>query len=158
MYRSTKSKPNPCGATHGWRTTQGFLPKLHEFCFATKLQMHCSEFHQELIHFNSTHGGLYCPYSLVPPLQFSTGTSKLFEFPEIVSRPPSLGGLGQRVSHMLHKKLNTFSVLILLCMCPIHLCIIVFLLKNSLVSTIKIIFSYFVLPLGICVSSYYYIR
>jgi hypothetical protein len=31
---------------------------------------------------------------LVLPLQFSTRPSKLFKFPEIVSRQPSLGGYG----------------------------------------------------------------
>jgi hypothetical protein len=30
-----------------------------------KLQMCCSEFHHRLIHFNTTHSGLYCPYSKV---------------------------------------------------------------------------------------------
>ena len=35
-----------------------------------KLHMHCSEFHQWLIHLH-THPGVYLPYSLVPDLQFS---------------------------------------------------------------------------------------
>ena len=50
-----------------------------------KLQMHYSEFHQWLIHLNTKQ-------RFVLPLQFSTGPSKLFKFPEIVSRLPSFGG------------------------------------------------------------------
>jgi hypothetical protein len=37
-----------------------------------KLQIHCSEFHEWLIHLNRKHGFSYCPYSLVPdPSNFS---------------------------------------------------------------------------------------
>ena len=58
-----------------------------------KLQMHCSEFHEWLIHLNRNHGWFLLP------LQFSTGPSKLFKFPEIVRPPPSLDALcsGSRV-------------------------------------------------------------
>jgi hypothetical protein len=36
------------------------------------LKMHCSEFHEWLIHLNRKHGASYCPYSLVPdPDNFS---------------------------------------------------------------------------------------
>ena len=82
--------------TYGWRTTQGIFTTTVQILFYNrwkqnftscgKLQMHCSEFHQWLIHFNNAHGGLWLS------LKFSTGPSKLFEFPEIVSPPPSLGG------------------------------------------------------------------
>ncbi len=34
-----------------------------------KLQMHCSEFHEWLIHLNTENGALYCPYTLVPDSQ-----------------------------------------------------------------------------------------
>jgi hypothetical protein len=40
-----------------------FCNRLKQNC--GKLQMYCSEFNQWLIHFNTTHGELYCPYSLV---------------------------------------------------------------------------------------------
>ena len=50
-----------------------------------KLQIQCPEFHQCLFHFKDPHGGVYCPYSLVPDLQN-------FEFPEIVRPSPSVGG------------------------------------------------------------------
>jgi hypothetical protein len=33
------------------------------------LHMHCSEFHEWLIHLNPKQGALYCPYSLVPEPQ-----------------------------------------------------------------------------------------
>jgi len=55
-------------STQGRRRLQGFLPQLDEFYFTTpgkenfkKLQMHCSEFHERLIHLNTKHGALYCP-------------------------------------------------------------------------------------------------
>jgi hypothetical protein len=68
-----------CLSTHGWRRPQGFLPQLDEFYFTTaeketfgQLQMHCSEFHEWLIHLNRKHGGVYRPYTLVPnPRNFS---------------------------------------------------------------------------------------
>jgi hypothetical protein len=47
--------------------------------------MHWSEFHEGLIHLNTK--------CFVLPLQLRTGPSKLFKIPEIVSPPPTLGGL-----------------------------------------------------------------
>ena len=77
-------------STQGRRRPQGFLQQLDEFLFYNswkencgKLHKHSSDFDEWLIHFNNKHG------CFLLPLQFSTGPSYLFKFPEIVRPPPS---------------------------------------------------------------------
>ncbi len=83
-------------STHGRQRLQGFLPHWMNLFYNIwkenfgKLQMHCSEFCEWLIHLNRNHGWFLLT------LQFSTGPSKLFKFPEIVRPLPSLGGWGFR--------------------------------------------------------------